>query len=106
MKRSNKFPPSIDYEAWLVKSLRNKKEAVVFLETALESYQEDNNIEAFLLALRQVAQARGGIGKLSQNVDLNRQAIYQALSTKGNPRLNTLTSILSALGFRLAVKIA
>ena len=50
-----------NYEEWLVNSLKNKKEAATYLQVALEEYQTDGDLEAFLLALRHVAEAQGGI---------------------------------------------
>lgn len=35
---------------------------------------------------------------------LNRQNLYKALSSKGNPTLDTLDAILYALGFRLSIE--
>ncbi|HQT01719.1 MAG TPA: hypothetical protein PLU46_05460 [Thiotrichales bacterium] len=35
---------------------------------------------------------------------LNLQTLYRTLSDKGNPALQTLTSLLQAFGLRLAVK--
>lgn len=46
------------YEAWIINSLRDKKEASAYLKVALREYQKDNDIKALLLALRHVAVAR------------------------------------------------
>jgi hypothetical protein len=46
-----------DYQKWLINSLKDKKEAVVYLQTALDEYQIDQNIEALLLALHHVTKA-------------------------------------------------
>lgn len=94
---------TIPYEEALIQDLRNKKEAEAYLEASLEAFQEDNNREAFLLALRHLAEAKGGIGALSEKTHMNRQALYKTLSEHGNPRLQTLGSIMNALGFRLSV---
>ena len=48
-----------DYEAWLINSLKNKKEAAIYLQLALDEYQEDGNVAAILLALKQVGSAQG-----------------------------------------------
>ena len=53
---------------------------------------------------KDVANAQGGIGQLSKKSNLNRQGLYRALSKEGNPRLETLVSILKTLGLRLSVK--
>jgi probable addiction module antidote protein len=76
----------------------------VYLSVALEEYEKDGDTEAFLLALRDVTEAQGGIAKLAERTKLNRQNLYKALSDKGNPRLETVGAILHGLGFRLSVE--
>ena len=91
-------------KAWresLLKSLKDPKEAAAYLDAALE----EGDREAFLLALRQVADARlGSIGKLSDETGLNRESLYRTLSDKGNPELSSLDKLLHALGLRLSVE--
>ena len=58
----------------------------------------------FLLALRDVADARGGIRSLSRDAHLNRESLYRMLSKSGNPSLDSLAAVLSACGLRLAVQ--
>ena len=51
-----------------------------------------------------VAKAQGGFTDLARRTGLSRQSLYKALSPEGNPRLDTLGNILSAMGFKLAVQ--
>jgi probable addiction module antidote protein len=51
-----------------------------------------------------VARAYGGMARLSQKAGLNREALYQTLSKRGNPSLNSLESLLDILGFRLKIE--
>ncbi|MXX90271.1 MAG: putative addiction module antidote protein [Boseongicola sp. SB0677_bin_26] len=55
-------------------------------------------------ALGTVARARGMTG-VSRESGVSREALYRALSEEGDPRLSTLTSVLSALGFGLEAKV-
>ncbi len=93
-----------NYEEWLIHSLENKKEAAAYLQVALEEYQKDGDLEAFLLALRHVAEAQGGIGKLAKKTHLNRESLYKTLSSKGNPKLQTIGLLLKGLGFEFFIK--
>lgn len=93
-----------DYRERLIKALRDPQEASEYLEVAIEEYDKTQEIEVFLLALRTVVEAQGGISSLAKKSKLNRQNLYRALSNNGNPRLNTFTTILHCLGFRLSVK--
>lgn len=95
---------SSSYHEYLIASLRNKKEAALYLQAALDEYQTDNNQQALLLALRNVAEAQGGVGELSKRTHLNRVSLYRTLSNKGNPKLQTLGLLLKGLGFHLAIK--
>jgi probable addiction module antidote protein len=95
-----------DYQEWLITSLKNKKEAATYLQVALEEYQNDDNLEAFLMALRHVAEAQGGLGKLSKKTHLNRESLYKTLSSKGNPKLQTIGILLKGLGFEFFIKVA
>jgi probable addiction module antidote protein len=88
----------------LIEDLKDIQEAQAYLEVALEEYEQDRDTEAFLMALRHVAEAQGGIGKLSERTKLNREHLYRALSGKGNPKLETLDAILHGLGFRLTIQ--
>lgn len=58
-------------------------------------------IDEFLLGLKDVVDAHGGVGNLSKSTELNRENLYTLLSEKGNPRLSSLNSILDALGIKL-----
>ncbi len=92
------------FRNYLVEKLKDQEEAISYLKIALEEYEKDKNSEAFLLALRTVAEARGGLTELAKKTNLNRQNLYRTLSSKGNPKLNTLETILNGLGFRLSIE--
>jgi probable addiction module antidote protein len=89
------------YESYLQQDLADPREAAAYLTAAIE----DEDINVFLLALRDVAQVHGGLGKLSSASALNRRALYRMLSERGNPALSSLDAILKALGFQLAVGV-
>jgi probable addiction module antidote protein len=95
-----------DYHDWLMHFLKNKKEAASYLQTALDEYQSDGDLDAFLLALRHVADAQGGIGLLSKKTHLNRESLYKTLSSKGNPKLQTIGILLKGLGFEFSIRAA
>lgn len=93
------------FRNYVVDQLKDIENARLFLETALEEYDEDRDIDAFKLALRYVAEAQGGITALAEKSGLNRQNLYKALSESGNPRLSTLGDIIHGLGFRLSIQV-
>jgi probable addiction module antidote protein len=91
---------SKSYQNNLIESLKDPTEAAEYLNAALE----DGETEVFLLALRDVVDSYGGIGKLAASTSLNRESLYRMLSTKGNPEFFSLSTVLDAVGFRLAVE--
>ncbi len=93
-----------DFKNYNLEKLKNLNEAKIYLSVALREYERDNNAEAFLLALRDVAKAQGGLSILAQNTNLNRPNLYRALSERGSPRLGTVGIVLRELGFRLSVE--
>jgi probable addiction module antidote protein len=88
------------YRESLLESLKNPDEAAQYLNACLE----DDDARVFLLALRDVADARGGIRALSRDADLNRESLYRMLSRSGNPSLDSLAAVLRACGLRLSVR--
>lgn len=88
------------YKAGLLKRLVNPAYAAAYINAALE---EDSQ-EAILLALRDVAEARG-FQALSRKAELNRESMYRMLSKRGNPQLSSLTKLLKTLGLSLAVQV-
>lgn len=92
---------SSNYRKHLMESLQDPKEAQEYLQAALE---ERDVPEIFLVALRNVAEARG-MSSVAQEAHLNRENLYRVLSKKGNPRFTSLYAILDALGLKLSVTL-
>ena len=98
MKKGH-VPPSVSAEPYLRRDLLNPKFAAEYLSYASES---DDPLD-FMLALRAVAEAYGGIGSIARRAKLSRQQLYKTLSVNGNPEFRTLRAILEAAGFSLSV---
>jgi len=88
------------YEQGLKESLRDPQEAAEYLNAALE----DESQEVFLMALKDVADARG-ISEIARHANLNRENLYRVLSKKGNPKLTSLVAVLRSVGLKLAVEV-
>ena len=93
-----------NYEEGLKERLADSTYAKEYLAVALEEYEEDGNIEAFLLAIRDVANAQGGLSKLAARVQLSHQSLYKVLSENGTLQFNTIGSILHGLGFKFSIE--
>ncbi len=88
-----------DYQKDLIESLKDPAEAAAYLNAALE----EGDREVFLLALRNVAEANGGMAKMAEKAHLNRESLYRTLSRRGNPEIRTLLSLLHGAGLRLNI---
>ena len=87
------------YEQNLRKALNDPVEAAEYLNAAFE----DGTQEIFLMALKDVANAKG-ISEIARKTSLNRENLYRILSTKGNPKLKSLSLVLHSVGLRLSVE--
>ncbi len=97
--RKGYVPPSVPAEPYLRRDLLDPEFAAAYLSYTAES---DDPLD-FMLALREVAEAYGGIGGIAQRAKLSRSQLYKTLSRNGNPEFRTLRAILAAAGFLLTV---
>jgi len=105
MNRETALKHTTSFKENLKKALKDPKEALAYLEAALNAYEADSSTSALLLAMRDVAEAQGGIGQLAKRVGITREHLYSVLASKHNPRLDNLLEILSGLGFRVRLEI-
>ena len=94
-----------NYEESLKARLVDSAYAKEYLAVALEEYEADGNIEAFLLAVRDVANAQGASSELAAHAPLDHQSLYEALSENGTLPFNTIGAILHDLGFRFSIEL-
>lgn len=66
---------------------------------------EDPDSEMLLVALRNVARARG-MAQLARDTGLGRESLYKALRPGSQPRYDTLLKVMRALGVQLTIKTA
>jgi probable addiction module antidote protein len=90
-----------DYREDLLKRLVDPTYAAEYLAETLESGDDG----AFLIALKDVVDAGGGVSKVAKEARLTRPSLYKVLSKKGNPTLETLQQILKPLGLRVSTAL-
>ena len=76
--------------------LDNEETIAEYLNLALE----DSNPEMLLLAIANIARARG-MAQVAQDSGLGRESLYKALSDGAKPRYDTLLKVMRALGVKL-----
>ena len=78
--------------------LDNEETIAEYLSASLENPDPD----AFLMAVRDVAKARG-ISAVATTAGLGRESLYKALKPGAQPRFNTMRRLLVALGVKLDI---
>lgn len=92
-----------DWHEYLMERLADRKNAISYLEVALEEYQEDDDAPFFLMGLQNVVEAQGGISIFAKQNGLDPKVLLQQLSGECTPRLDMFISIVTALGGRLLI---
>ena len=100
MKKEN-VPAAVPAKDYLLNRLQDPATAAAYLNAAVEEADPG----AFLQALRNVTEARGGVARIADLTGLNRQQLYRTLSENGNPELRSLSKILGMSGLRFAVVV-
>ena len=88
------------YQEDLVEALKDSREAAAYLSAAME----EGDQALFLLALRNVAEAHGGMAVVSEKTQLNRESMYRMLSSKGNPGIKNILTLLHSMGLKLTIE--
>lgn len=97
-KRKIRHVRTRSYDVFLRKELRDSEFAAEYLTAAVQ----DASLEGFLIALKNVAEAHGGVGTIAKLTKLNRQGMYKMFSERGNPTVSSLVSVLNAIGLDLS----
>jgi probable addiction module antidote protein len=75
----------------------------------LSAILEEGNQDALLLAIGNIAKARG-MKQIAETTGLGRESLYKALTPGAKPRFETISKVLNAIGVQLTatkgVKIA
>ncbi|WP_039908873.1 MULTISPECIES: addiction module antidote protein [Candidatus Regiella] len=94
---------SRNYDDAMVEMLKNDTEfAIAYLHQAFAELDEEGGQEAFLIALRHIVEARGGMAVIADKAKVSRETLYRTLSAKGNPTLSTMRQIIHAAGFNFS----
>jgi len=97
-----KHKTSVSNEEAVIRYFREDPEfAAEYLKAAIQETEEP---KVLLLALRRLAEARGGFTKIAKAAGIERESLYRALSARGNPRLSTPVAVIKAVGLKLTVE--
>ena len=99
--QSGRVMRTVSYKKNLRKKLADPEQAAEYLTACYEE-----GPEVFLVGLRDVVEAQGGVTRAAELSKLNRESLYRLVSRAGNPRLTSLRSVLSALGLKVTFEAA
>jgi len=97
--KGKEMSATVKHDDWLFKQLQDAEFAAEYLNAA----SEDDDPKTYLMALRKVVEARGGMASIAEKTHLSRETLYRTLSSRGNPTIKTLTAVLKATGLRFGV---
>ena len=96
-----------EYPKWrnfLLGQLASREAAIDYLHITLEEYQVDRDIAFFLKEVHTVIEAQGGVNEVAKRAALIPETLLEILSSEEAPRIDTLATILTALGCRLSIE--
>ena len=82
-----------------------------WLETTLNEFLEDGDLEAFIRCLTDVVKARvqssgrGAISKLAKELDIDRSNLSEIVNGHKQPRLEMAFKLLNGLGYKYDIKL-
>ena len=92
------------WEAFIVEQLKEQGDVSGYLDAIIEEYQIHQDLAIIQLALQYVVEAQGGISELAKQVDIESDLLSEALENTKASRIDTLRTVLRALGCRLPIE--
>ena len=92
-----------NWREYLMERLADPENAINYLDVSLEEYQVDGDTDFFLMGLRNVVEAQGGVPTFAERTGLEQEILLDLLSNGAAPRIDTFNTIVKALGCRLSI---
>ena len=99
INKNKKHPAEGDFKDYVLSKLKNPKEAREYLREAYNRSLEDGNGAVFQLALRDVAEAHGGVGWLAKKSGMPRESVYRVLAKDRDPKFGSILKVCKPFGF-------
>lgn len=90
---------SVDFKKFLIDKLKDPQLAVAYLNEHFR-YQGPDRKKHLLLGIKNVIEAQG-FTVLSRKSGISRRTLYKAFSETGNPTVETLLTLLDAIGMSI-----
>ena len=96
--------PTKSYREDLLKRLSDSNYACQYLKVAFDEMLQDGNKSAFLLALKNIVEAKCSVQEVASNAEISRKDLHLLLSGQDNPTIETLAYFLQAVGLTIDFK--
>ncbi|HEV2916632.1 MAG TPA: helix-turn-helix domain-containing protein [Candidatus Babeliales bacterium] len=91
-----------EFKEYFAEKLKDLDYAIAYLNEALA----DEDKRVFLVALKNVIEAnKESKSVLAKKTNISKPTVYRILSTTGNPRWNSITSIVDAMNLQINVSL-
>lgn len=87
-----------NYKEHLLESLKDPKEASAYLEACYQEAIETREFGIFLVAVRDVVEAAGGVSNTAEKMGVGRESLYKSLTEESKPRFSTIALALKSCG--------
>lgn len=91
------------WKAFLIEQLAEEEDISGFLSAVMEEYQTHGNAAVLQISLQNVVEAKGGISELAKKTDIEPEILSEVLTGTEPPRIDTLRTVLNALGCCLSI---
>lgn len=71
-----------------------------YLILIFDEYAQDGDLASLLASLRVISRVKG-VTAIAEESGMTRKGVQKALSEKGNPKFESISIILQAMGYRL-----
>lgn len=91
------------WDAFLIEQLSKEEDMSGFLSAVMEEYQSHGNAAVIQISLESIVEAKGGIAEVAKKTDIDAQVLTDVLTNKEALHIDTLTTVLNAIGCRLSI---
>ena len=91
------------WRAFLINKLAKEEDMSGYLSAVMEEYQSHGNAAVIQISLESIIEAKGGIAEIAKKTDIDPQILSDVVTNKESLHIDTLTTVLKAIGCRLSI---
>ena len=91
------------WRAFLIEQLAEEEDMSGYLNAVMEEYHTHGDAAVIQISLESVVEAKGGIAEVARIADIDPQVLSDVLTNKEALHIDTLTTVLNAIGCRLSI---